>query len=522
MKNLLVVISAIKKNAIIPDQLVKKLNGVTLIQRAINMAFELTNNILVITDSEEIALICDRNSVMVYKDKDLRFNSDDILQKVIDIIKPYDGEHILLYCANTPLVDGGILKNAYAVFKKDTSKVLTSVKLKNKGIFFIKNKILTKMEKDIYYIELKAFYIFSKSNFHSMEFLPYVIENEKSIEIEGYQDWWVCEKVLQRKRIIFNVIGDSKIGTGHIHRSLTIAKEISDHEIIFVCNDKYKLAVDSIALRDYMVIATKNVAQTIIDLKPNLIINDCLNTDSKMIKKFKDYGVKVVNFEDLGSGSKYADLVFNELFEIPQLEGKNYFWGHNYTLLRDEFDAANAHTKPSIISEILLTFGGSDPNNLTMIALKAILNTCKKHNIRINIVCGSGYLFADELKCFINKSGYENINLILSSTTISKIMERCQFAISSNGRTIYELADMHIPAIVVSHHDREATHTFATTHRGFINLGVFDQKIQDKIEEKFRKIIEDADYVELLFENISRYNFRNNTKKVINKILELI
>ncbi len=59
MDNLLLVIPAIKKNAVIPDQLVRKLNGVTLFQRAINTALDITNKILVVTDSEEISLICD-------------------------------------------------------------------------------------------------------------------------------------------------------------------------------------------------------------------------------------------------------------------------------------------------------------------------------------------------------------------------------------------------------------------------------------------------------------------------------
>ena len=40
MDNLLVVIPAIKKSAVIPDQLIKKLDGITLIQRAINTALE--------------------------------------------------------------------------------------------------------------------------------------------------------------------------------------------------------------------------------------------------------------------------------------------------------------------------------------------------------------------------------------------------------------------------------------------------------------------------------------------------
>ena len=45
MNSKLIVIPAIKKNAAIPDQLIKKLNGITLIQRAIDTALELANSV---------------------------------------------------------------------------------------------------------------------------------------------------------------------------------------------------------------------------------------------------------------------------------------------------------------------------------------------------------------------------------------------------------------------------------------------------------------------------------------------
>ena len=101
-------------------------------------------------------------------------------------------------------------------------------------------------------------------------------------------------------------------------------------------------------------------------------------------------------------------------------------------------------------------------------------------------------------------------------------MEKSQLAISSNGRTVYELADMNIPSIIVSHHKREDTHTFATLDKGFINLGVVNSETESKIEEKFEKLISDRDYRELLFMNIKKYSFRENKQKVVKKIMELL
>ncbi len=146
--------------------------------------------------------------------------------------------------------------------------------------------------------------------------------------------------------------------------------------------------VEKIASTDYRVISTPYIVDTILELKPDLVINDILNTTEEYIKSLRESNIKVVNFEDLGDGSKYANLVFNELYDTPQLEGDNYLWGHRYLALRDEFDSATPHTFKERVDAVLIAFGGADQNNLTLITLKAIVPICRLYNIKIYIVCG--------------------------------------------------------------------------------------------------------------------------------------
>jgi spore coat polysaccharide biosynthesis predicted glycosyltransferase SpsG/CMP-N-acetylneuraminic acid synthetase len=520
MNKTLLVIPAIKKNAVIPDQLIKKLDGITLIQRAITTAKEITNNILIITDSEEISLIAKRNNVKYLLDSDLKLNSKNILKVVNGILEEYDFKDIILYRANTPLINSEILLKAYEEFLAEDKAILTSVKSLDKQLLKYKQNSLQKVNKK-YFKELKAFYIYKKDNKNNI-FKPFIIDEEKSIEIETYQDWWICEKILQRKRIIFNVIGNTKIGMGHIYHSLALAHEITDHEVIFVCDEKYKIAVDKIASMDYEVLPSSNVTETIINLKPDLVINDILNTDIKYIKTLKQNNIKVVNFEDLGDGACKADLIFNELYDVPQIKGDNFLWGYEYLALRDEFENAIPHKFENNVEAILITFGGTDQNNLTLITLKSIIHILKKNNIKVYIVCGGGYLYKKELERYLKKSDYKKIELSYAVEVISQIMENTQIAFSSNGRTVYELAHMNIPSIVISHHKREATHSFTTLEKGFINLGVYDKNnIKDLIMNSFKKLL-DNNYRELLFMNIKKYDFKENKKKVVKKIMELI
>ena len=81
--NLSILIPALKKTVAFQDDLVKKLAGVSIIQRAINKALEIgaeKQDIHVLTDSEEIQLIAERNGVQAYFEPSLVlidvFNND--------------------------------------------------------------------------------------------------------------------------------------------------------------------------------------------------------------------------------------------------------------------------------------------------------------------------------------------------------------------------------------------------------------------------------------------------------------
>jgi spore coat polysaccharide biosynthesis predicted glycosyltransferase SpsG/CMP-N-acetylneuraminic acid synthetase len=534
MKDICIIIPAFKKNAVIPDQLVKNLAGKTLIQRAIDLSKEILDkkDIYIITDSQEISLIAERNNINFKYDSKFNVNPKYILENLEHIFDIYSKKYksFFLYRANAPLVNAQIINDAISFFKENSEMLIVSVKKEQRRLFKAEQGDLNMLfldEKSDFFEEVNAFQIskFSLLKNKKAKTLPYVLPNEIAIEIKGYQSWWICEKLLRRKKIIFNVIGSSTLGMGHIYRSLSLAHDITNHEIIFVCDDTHQLVVDKIALKDYKVLSCNKLGITdfIISLKPDLVINDILNTNKRDILKLKENRIKIVNFEDLGCGSEYSDYTINELYDLPKLKGDNYLWGHDFFFLRDEFKDAKPHKIFEPITSVLISFGGTDQNNLSKIILDLIIPECKKNDIKIFIVCGSGYLFKEELTQQVSHQKYKNIELIFESAAISKIMEKTQIAISSNGRTVYELADMNIPSIIFSHHEREDTHKFACEENGFINMGVFkNEKSNNDTLHNFKKLINDDSFRASLFENMKKYNFKNNKSKVLDIILSLI
>ena len=73
---------------------------------------------------------------------------------------------------------------------------------------------------------------------------------------------------------------------------------------------------------------------------------------------------------------------------------------------------------------------------------------------------------------------------------VSDALSDADLAITSQGRTVYELAAMGVPAIVLAQNERETKHTFAQMHNGFLNLGMGNQVSDETLEKTFRFVVE--------------------------------
>jgi len=322
---------------------------------------------------------------------------------------------------------------------------------------------------------------------------------------------------------LFRVVGDKKIGMGHIYRSLSIAHEISDHEILFVCDEGNAIAVNKLAGYDYWleVYKKEEIVKKIIELKPDLVINDILDTTQEDILPLKKNGIKVMNFEDLGDGACLADITINELYDNPRFDSKNILWGNGYFFIRDEFNGAKENVYKNKVESILISFGGTDQHNLTLTIYRLIKDICKFNNIKMYIVTGPGYIDFEHLKEEVNNDVL--VELTNATGIISSIMEKSQVAIISNGRTVYELAQMNIPAIVISQHERECNHDFSVESNGFIDLGIYRDNITNiDVVNNLNKLIEDDSFRKMLMSNMQKISFTENKKKVIKTIINLI
>jgi len=320
-------------------------------------------------------------------------------------------------------------------------------------------------------------------------------------------------------KLLIRVDGYHKIGLGHIYRTIALAIYLKDHEILFVSNKKHKLGIKLIEEHQFnlKIFSTNEECDEIItNFKPDIIINDILDTNIDYIEYFKKKKIFIVNFEDLGEGAKKADLIINALYEQENYN-KNYYSGKDYYILREEFQQIGQKRVKKEVTRILITFGGTDPNNYTERVLN-IINDLKIKKINVSVVLGLGYKNYSQLKKRAENLEF-NLTLKQNVKNISKYMYEADIIFTSAGRTIYEIVSIGTPTIVLAQNERELLHTFANGKNGIINLGLGYKISNEIIKENLIKLINDFDLRKKLNQGMLKNDLTRGIKNVINLIL---
>ena len=332
----------------------------------------------------------------------------------------------------------------------------------------------------------------------------------------------------RKAHILFVAAGYPAIGMGHIYRTLMLARglEREDRRISYLLTNASDACAFNHIAAHYPVFQAPpraNLASAALALEPALVINDFLDTDAAYVAALTKAGIRVVNFEDEGTGAELADLVVNALYESRTGDGNARLYGHRYFCLRDEFLQAVPNAFRPDVRRVLITFGGTDVSDFTRKTLDSIFPLCREHAITMVIVAGPGYAHKNALEDYVHTldPGRAHIYFTHATNVMSKEMENVELALCSAGRTVYELAHMRIPAIVLSHHEREDMHTFARPHNGFTYLGVMRDFRPGTVRDSFARLL-DPGARRQLYDRLCRFDFSPNKPRVLSKISALL
>lgn len=349
----------------------------------------------------------------------------------------------------------------------------------------------------------------------------YEIPEDEGLEIRDKNDWILADGLLRRKKIVFRADGYTQLGMGHIYNCITMAYSLMmEHDVLLVLHRRSVEGIKKVKESHLPFVVIDNeredVAALIESRHPDIWVNDCLNTEAEYIHWLKERVPRVVTIEDLGPGSVVADATINALYDDNGY-GSNIYSGYRYVCLREEFQLETPSAFRAEVKNIIIMFGGTDPLNLNQRLYRSIVKFSRKYrDIRFQFITGIGY---DNEENGVVTQADKHIYVYPNVARVSLFMKQADLAITSQGRTIFELAAMGVPAIVLSQNDREQTHHFAQMEHGFINLGVGRDVEQGLIENTLDWLVHTPAVRRNMHELMLKYPMRDGVQRVKDIIL---
>jgi spore coat polysaccharide biosynthesis predicted glycosyltransferase SpsG len=100
-------------------------------------------------------------------------------------------------------------------------------------------------------------------------------------------------------------------------------------------------------------------------------------------------------------------------------------------------------------------------------------------------------------------------------------MSHADLAFSSAGRTLYELASVGVPAIVMAQNQLEMKHTFAALDNGFLSLGLCSEVTDEALGAAYSSVMGSVHLRRALYERTNKLDLSGGRHRVIQRILEV-
>lgn len=329
------------------------------------------------------------------------------------------------------------------------------------------------------------------------------------------------------QKIFFRVDAGREIGAGHMMRCISLAEVLKDrgYKIIFIVKKgEYLLAnygYDIIKLHDKysdkfikcfdygnakeLEDEKKEMFSIIDKYKPELLIIDKYNVDREYFFRLKKHVKNLLYIDDENLFQYPVDILINGSITAKYLDYRKcsekeiMLLGPKYSLMRKEFRSIGSRVVNKSIKELMITTGGSDPYDNTSKIVHFIRCDKRYNDININVIIGSGFNNKEKL---INKlNSYENINIYQNIKEMSRVMTKCDIAISSCGGTLYELCACGVPTlgfIVAKNQELDACKLHDMGY--IINLGWYHEIDKNKIVDSLSYLIDNFEERKLCVE----------------------
>ena len=257
--------------------------------------------------------------------------------------------------------------------------------------------------------------------------------------------------------IFIRADANSKIGSGHVMRCLSIAKAFAQRseDVVFITADHKS---DELITRQgftticldtewtNMVEELPLLKKLIQQQQPSLLLVDSYYVTQSYFDELAKY-IHVAYIDDMNLHHWNADYlinynIFSSIFDYSSYDkSQTLLLGLQYAPLRDEFKNLPRFRIREKVKDMLVSAGGADPECITE---QIMAGVCKKYPmIMFHFIVGA---LNPRMQKILQLSP-PNAVLHINEQNMSKLMQECDLAISAAGTTLYELCATGIPTI---------------------------------------------------------------------------
>lgn len=270
------------------------------------------------------------------------------------------------------------------------------------------------------------------------------------------------------------------IGTGHVMRCLSIAKEAqkAGQDVTFIfADERTKQLIEQqgfsgICLHSAWDDLEQEIESLVTVIEQNeieVLLIDSYYVTEKYLSALRNY-VQIVYIDDLHTMVYPVDLLINyNIYSSKYAYEEEYsaagydttfLLGCRYVPLREEF-ANVVRSIKMVPDKILITSGGTDKYNVLGHLMAELKRQMWFKEFEYYVVMGrfNGHIEKLEAEC----KNDANIHLLQNISNISDYMRECDIAITAGGVTTYELCASGIPSIMytIADNQLEIAQTFS-------------------------------------------------------------
>jgi UDP-2,4-diacetamido-2,4,6-trideoxy-beta-L-altropyranose hydrolase len=270
---------------------------------------------------------------------------------------------------------------------------------------------------------------------------------------------------LNERLLIVRADASKDIGTGHLMRMLALAQAWIDSGgrvgwLLAEAPDALVARIEAEGIAIDRAKGSSNELRDALARDPLAVAAvDGESFDTAYLDDLGAAGLRTLVVDDMAMRSAYpVGFVLNqnahvERSDYPSDTKCRFLLGPRYALLRREFRTVEARRPaPSRASHILVSFGGADPTGMTGRTIAALrqLPAAVRREIDVRVVVGAANVEADRIEGRLGAPdlGFSG-QIERAVSDMASQIAWADLAIVSGGSTVWELARMGCPALVV-------------------------------------------------------------------------